>query len=275
MYDFPRLPLDVWRATRDSLHQQAKVLGAIRRTLAPAQPHWWHVSLLPRPEGLSTGWLPMPGGLAAELSMDLVHHGVGLQLSDGRRWSRPLGNLGGSALAGWLLDRLDAAGSRPAIDLSKLDDGVAPAHDPIAATAWWQAARLVAGALTAFAAELPGKTSPVQLWPHHFDLSLNWFSGRLVPGQDPADEESSQEQMGFGFSTGDAGIPEPYLYLTAYPWPDDLADAELPAPAEWHLADWKGGLVRYGRLIELDRPLEGLMRILRAVHGAGAERMRD
>ena len=43
---------------------------------------------------------------------------------------------------------------------------------------------------------------------------------RKIPGQDPADEESSDKQMNFGFTFGDEGIPEPYFYITAYPLPD-------------------------------------------------------
>jgi len=33
------------------------------------------------------------------------------------------------------------------------------------------------------------------------DVSMNWFSGRLVPDIDPADEESADEQLNFGFVT--------------------------------------------------------------------------
>lgn len=37
---------------------------------------------------------------------------------------------------------------------------------------------------------------------HKSQRVSNWFSGRLVPGQDPANAEFADEQMNFGFSTG-------------------------------------------------------------------------
>ena len=68
----------------------------------------------------------------------------------------------------------------------------------------------------------------LRCWPHHFDLAVVWFSGRKVPGQDPNDPEYSNEQMNFGFSTGDSGTPEPYFYATAYPAPDGWMENDLP-----------------------------------------------
>jgi hypothetical protein len=43
---------------------------------------------------------------------------------------------------------------------------------------YWQALAQIDILLKQFRGELREETSPVQLWPHHFDLSLVWFSGR-------------------------------------------------------------------------------------------------
>ena len=51
---WPAIPLAGWRETRETLHQRARVIGAIPRALADPHPHWWHISLRPRPGGLST-----------------------------------------------------------------------------------------------------------------------------------------------------------------------------------------------------------------------------
>jgi hypothetical protein len=57
------------------------------------------------------------------------------------------------------------------------------------------------------------------------------FSGKLVDGKDSNDWSSSREQMNFGFSTGDDGIPEPYFYVTAYPFNQKLLNEPLPPAA--------------------------------------------
>jgi hypothetical protein len=54
-----------------------------------------------------------------------------------------------------------------------------------------QAINWVDAAFKTFKGGLREESGPVQIFPHHMDVSMNWFSGRLVPGIDPADEESA------------------------------------------------------------------------------------
>ncbi len=82
----------------------------------------------------------------------------------------------------------------------------------------------VDAAFKTFKGELREETSPVQIFGHHLDLAINWFSGRLVPGVDPADEEKADENLNFGFVTGDSSIPDAYFFATAYPEPDKWTD---------------------------------------------------
>ena len=96
------------------------------------------------------------------------------------------------------------------------------------------AAGAIAASLATFRAGIREETSPIQVWPHHFDLSMIWLPGDKVPGEDPDDEESADRQMNFGFTYGDDAVPEPYLYVTAYPRPAWLGERSLPEPAEWH-----------------------------------------
>ncbi|MEW8193271.1 MAG: DUF5996 family protein, partial [Candidatus Thiodiazotropha sp.] len=123
----------------------------------------------------------------------------------------------------------------------------------------------------AFKGGLREETSPVQLFPHHFDLAVNWFSGRLVPGADPADEEHADEQMNFGFVTGDESIPDAYLYVTAYPEPGDWMELELKHGAYWHTDGWVGAILPYAELLRQDQPYTLLLVYLQQLrlHGAG------
>ena len=67
-----------------------------------------------------------------------------------------------------------------------------------------------------FRAGIREEISPIQVWPHHFDLSMLWLPGPKIAGQDPDNEEYADKQMNFGFTFGDETTPEPYFYMN-YP----------------------------------------------------------
>ena len=85
----------------------------------------------------------------------------------------------------------------------------------------------------------------IQLWPHHFDLAMLVLTGRKIPGQNPENEELSDEQLNFGFVPGDGGIREPYFYITLYAHSERLAKVSLPDEAYFHKEGWSGIVMRY------------------------------
>ena len=103
---------------------------------------------------------------------------------------------------------------------------------------------------------------------------ISSFSGRLVPGQDPDVPDSADEQMNFGFSTGDEVIPEPYVYITAYPLPEGLSKASLPEGAYWHTDSWQGAVFKYEQLVNAEKPYEMLLNFLTGVYQSGADLMK-
>jgi hypothetical protein len=274
---FPSLALANLPATRDTIQGYSKVLGKIRRALTPPQKHWWHVSLRVNQSGLTT--TPIPSAEAEEgyfeMALDFLReHQLVISTNRQERWSLPL--TAAPSLHDFceaVLTALAQLGINVELDRSLFADTTPGVYDPAAAAQVGQALISVNQALNQFKAELTHETGPVQLWPHHFDLAMLWFSGRKVPGVDPADEENADEQMNFGFSTGDSGISEPYFYITAYPWPEQIVSAALPAGASWHTASWKGALFMYNSLVEVAEPTEKLLAYLRATHQAGARLM--
>lgn len=274
---FPALPLPAWQPTRDTLQGYSKVLGKIRRALTPPQSHWAHVSLRVAPHGLTTTAMPMPGseGATFKINLDLLQTPqVRMATSLGQSWTQLLIGQPLSQFCDSVLMALADMGINPEIDRSLFAIDTPGVIEAEAVTTFWQALTSIHTVMQGFKAELPGETGPVQLWSHHFDLALLWFSGRKVPGVDPNNEEYADEQMNFGFSTGDEGMPEPYFYATAYPWPEQIVAAALPAGAEWFTASWKGGLLRYESLLKTADPAEQLLAYLRAVHQAGSNFMR-
>jgi len=79
--------------------------------------------------------------------------------------------------------------------------------------------------------------------------------------------------MNFGFSTGDDGIPEPYFYITAFPFPDDLSRLKLPSGASWN-SSWKGVVLPFDKLVSWREPENDLLSLLQTVQREGARLMR-
>ena len=126
-----------------------------------------------------------------------------------------------------------------------------------------------------FRASIAEETSPVQLWPHHFDLALLYLPGEKIPGEDPANEELSDKQMNFGFAFGDASIPEPYFYVTAYPFPDGLTAAPLPDGAVWQKEGFSGAVLRYRTLLDENDPQDYLVQFWSGLLAEGKRLMLD
>ena len=173
------------------------------------------------------------------------------------------------------MDALTELGIAASVDAEQFSDDATLTYDPDQARRLWQVFSLVNLTLARFKGSLREETGPIVLWPHNFDLAFLWFSGRKVAGQDPADPEHADEQMNFGFEPGDAGIPEPYFYVTAYPKPDGFAGSPLPAGATWQTEGWTGAVLRYAELLKQDDPAEHLLAFLHMAHEAGARFMMD
>ena len=270
---FPPLPLESWQSTRDTLIVYAKVIGKIRRAMTPKQKHWWHVSLRIISVGVST--TPIPAGSKTfQLILDLTIHRLIILTSHGERHEIPLQGQSASAFCTEVLDALAELDIEPEIDKDLFADESPGVYDETAVSTFWQALSQVDVALKTFKHGFRGESSPVQLWPHHFDLAVVWFSGRLVPGQDPDNEEYADEQMNFGFSTGDEGIAEPYFYVTAYPTPETFAQQELPANAYWHNEGFTAAIFPYQSLVSAPDPHAALQDFLHQSHQAGSQFMK-
>jgi hypothetical protein len=179
-----------------------------------------------------------------------------------------------SALCEETCSLLTDLGVAAPIEKELFNDGKSRVYDEEAVTEYWYAIKEIDRVINKFRSELNGETSPVQLWPHHFDMSMSRFSGRLVPGKDPKDVDFSKEQMSFGFSTGDETIPDAYFYVLSYPVPDGLSEIELPTDARWNADGFQGGVMMYKTVNNADNPEEKLLNYYRTFHRAGSNLMK-
>jgi len=272
----PLLALDEWRDTRDALHNITRMMGAIRGANTPRHPHWWNVALQVGPTGLRTG--PVPSGThngPFEVDLDLgactfgIEGGEDLEYLDIDEDVYTVENMGV-----WAVAQIELFGAKTDPDLSKLDGDFELEIDEDEAEDFIAALTFVHGAFEEFANGIPtGWTSPINFWPHGFDLSVNWFTGNAVPGADAADREASDEQMNFGFSTGDASIDEPYFYMTAHTKQTGLEQAKLPHGARWQTDGFTGFVWTWADMRALKDPRGALLKVLRAAQSAGAELM--
>jgi hypothetical protein len=224
--------------TRDYLREVALVLGSLQRAFLPKHPRDWQHGLEVTMRGLSTQPF-MVAGEAVQASLDLVSNKVRL---DGNKW--PLKDYDGPELFQEVQVWLQSKGVDVELEEPKFTDGSrhfdAGQANAYAGALWWMEARfrdLKAGINE-------GVTSPILLYPHHFDLSLVWF---------PYDDE---RQLRLGFSTGDETIAEPYLYLTAYPEPAGFTAIELPKAAHWQSDGFSGAILPYAVLQADKQPTE-------------------
>jgi Family of unknown function (DUF5996) len=270
----PPLWIEDWRDTRAALHAYARIAGAIRTQLAPPEKHWYHVSLRTCAVGLVTP--PIPGADGTfDILIDLPSSEWIVSTSTGQQWRTPLVGQSAERLCAETLNMLSLSDLDLELDAEGFGTTGWADYDREAAARYWRALLWFDVVLRHFKAGLREETSPVQVWPHHFDLAVLWLSGRRVPGQDPADPDRADEQMNFGFVPGDDEIREPYVYATAYPQPAGLEDIELPDGARWHGGNWQGALLPYDYLQHSPEPSPALLDFLRRFWSAGAITMRQ
>src|SRR5579859_2882276 len=83
--EWPALPYETWRATCDTLHAHAQVLGKLAVALAPPEPQLQHAALRLSGRGWETLPLPAPDGTGAlVVALDLRTHQAVAEHSDGR-----------------------------------------------------------------------------------------------------------------------------------------------------------------------------------------------
>ena len=243
----PELHMNDWRGTKDTLHLYCQILGKIRLATTAPRNHWWNAPLYVDVRGLTTRRLHHRE-TTFEITIDFIDHALVVRTADGR--TRSLALAGGVSVAEFdygihgLLRELGVD-----VEIWEHPFGVpvtTPFAEDIEHAAW------DADAITRFGRVLDwtdsvfeefsgwfnGKTSPVHLFWHSFDLAVTRFSGRPA-GQanvDPVTQEAySHEVISFGFWPGDDRIGDAAYYSYTAPEPDGLHDQPLPVGAwmEW------------------------------------------
>lgn len=214
----PELHIARWRATKETLHLYAQIVGKVKLATAPPRNHWWHAALhelVVRTIAGETRAFPLAEGLSvaefdARLHAALAELGVDVVIRE-----TPFGT---TTKTPFPEDTEHASWDRDAVERfhSALD---------------W-----AASVLEEFSGRFAGKQSPVHLMWQSLDLSLTRFSGR--PGLDitsaAVDREAyTHELILFGFWMGDEQtFPDASFYAFMVPEPKGWRDAQIVG-GEW------------------------------------------
>jgi hypothetical protein len=271
-YKFEPLELSEWKETRDIIQSYAKFLGDIKSSFTPHQKNWEEHSLKVYAKGLTTTPIPViiTGNIETlDLNLNLVEHSLKIFCSN--RLSVSCDNQSTLSFVKEAIGKLYESG----VDFRIIENEYSAEnfgdYTKEKAAAYWNILKQIYFVMLEFKGRLLEETSSINFWSDHFDLAMLWFSGRLIPGKDPSNWDHSREQMNFGFSTGDEGIPEPYFYVTAYPFNEKLLKSELPGNACWHTEGWKGAVLKYSELVGTNNPNKLLISLFIQILSANKE----
>jgi hypothetical protein len=282
----PELPIESWEPTKDTLHLYAQIVGKVRLASTPPRNHWWHAPLYVDVRGLTTRRMHR-AGITFELAFDFIDHRLLARTTDG-------GEHGFDLVDGLSVAEFDALvhtllrGLGVDVELVEVpfgvpmttpfpDDREHRSYDRDAVARFWRALLWIDAVFDEFGGWFCGKSSPVHLFWHSFDLALTRFSGRRAPALPDADpvtrEAYTHEVVSFGFWAGDRDLREPAFYSYAAPEPAGLRETELrPAAAHW--AEMPSGaiaLLPYGAVRAAPDPRTVLLAFLQSAYEAGAQ----
>ncbi len=287
-HSFPEMSLDAWRPTKNTLHLFCQIVGKIRLAMHPRINHWWHVPLYVSPRGLTTRTIPYTGG-NFEIEFDFKTDKLEIRTSDGAVEDFALYD--GLTVADFhasLFSNLAKLGIEPNIKSVPYEapsttpfseDTENKSYDKEYVERFHQILVVVDDIFEQFRGRFVGKSTPVHMFWHSFDLALTRFSGKRVTPRDGAGmverEAYSHEVISFGFWFGDdKTVPAPAFYSYTAPEPTGLAEEPLsPAGAKW--AESNGAhmaLLMYDDARSSDNPRDMILEFLESAYQAGASK---
>lgn len=284
---WPRLPLQEWVATRDTLQLWLQIVGKIRLKQTPWINHSWHTTLYVTARGLTTSPIPH-AERQFQIDLDFIDHRLIIQSSDGGVGGFTLEPQTVAAFYTRLMDELKRLTlpvrivARPneipdAIPFRR--DEIHKAYDADAVNRFWRILVQADRVMTQFRARFIGKCSPVHLFWGGMDLAVTRFSGRAAPphpGGIPnmpdvvTREAYSHEVSSCGFWSGAAPVDYPAFYAYAYPESPGFADARVGPEGAFYSLDFHEFICPYDRVRESSRPDDTLLEFLQSTYEAAA-----
>ncbi|MFJ9031668.1 DUF5996 family protein [Streptomyces sp. NPDC102274] len=284
--EWPRLRVNDWTESRDTLHMWTQIVGKIRLANTPLINHWWAVTLYPTARGLSTSGIPHRTGML-DIEFDFVDHKLVLRESGGGRREVKLRSMPVAEFHDRIMGHLHDLGLTHAIQnhpnevevaIDFTDDFEHCTYDPSAVNLFWQQLLQAHRGFTEFRSYFGGKVSPVHFYWGVMDLACTRFSGRTAPrhpggapncGDWVMVEGYSRELSSCGFWPG--GGEEGAFYSYAYPEPAGYSNFPVNPREAYYSNEAHEFLLPYEAVRCSNDPDRTLAAFLQSTYEAAAE----
>ena len=205
-----------------NLHEICMTIGEIKQQLVEELPHYGHHSLFLQNDEITTGQLDNK----TEIKINLLTEQL-LYFENERGFFIDLKNDN-------VLEKLKSVTSSKNLNISAESLNNTTEQE---LTGYHDFAKKAIQILELFRMNLRDNFTLIHLWPHHFDFSLEWYTG------------SKDEQIGTGISPGDEQYSNPYLYMNPWPFEEKITETFLPI-GTWHTNRWNGIKVEWDELVQ-------------------------
>lgn len=222
--------------TRITLHRASQILLTARLIgLDPLPNHLRH-SLIPIPDGVTTGELNFGGELRLDFTTGAIHY----QQAGKTVFTVEATGRSQVSMFEAVYHHFKQVGIDLHPDASRVTEQALFDFNADAASRFNEMMWRMFQALARVKARFLGFQTPLVLWSHGFDLSTLWFPSGF--------DEETDPHLNIGFSPGTPDIGQPYIYFYAYPVPPDLPNL-IPTAFEWQTG-WRtpGGVLTYDHL---------------------------
>lgn len=282
---FPELPLAEWKDTKNTLHLYLQIVGKIRLGAHPHINHWWNVPFYVTPFGLTTATIPYGFG-SFEIEFDFINHKLKMRTSKGE--DREFNLHDGMTVAKFYKEvfaNLESLGINIGIkpipyeaptEIPFPENDEFKSYDKEYIEKFHRMLNSINGVFTEFRGRFIGKSTPVHLFWHSFDLAVTRFSGKKASEKEDAGiverRAYSHEVISFGFWAGDDNVPNPAFYSYTAPEPENLPNNPLkPNSAEWNTDNGSMAILMYDDVRNSDNPREAILDFLESSYLAGAK----
>lgn len=257
--------------TVETLHWYARAAGVVPGAHIQKHAQWWHLTLKINGDDLAFDNIPFAEeGDNLQLKLDMQDHVITLTTESGKvshismRDGKTSTEMGDAILAA-----VERFGFTSDYERSKFEDDAKRTYDPASAQRYWKILKNIDRIFNTHRTMLSGEKSPVQVWPHGFDMSFELLGNRSVEYESQGEKTTYPTQLSLGFSPGEANHPQPYFYSNPWPFEEGvLLEAPLPEGARWFTEGWKGSILPYAELVQDADAEQRLLDYARAVHEA-------
>ena len=213
----PNLELEI-----KNLHEICMTIGEIKQQLVEELPHFGHHGLFLQNDEITTGQLDNK----TEIKINLLTSQL-LYFENERGFFIDLNNDN-------VLEKLKSITASKNLKISAESLNNTTEQE---LTGYHDFAKKALQMLELFRMNLRDNFTLVHLWPHHFDFSLEWYTG------------NKDEQIGTGISPGDEQYSNPYLYMNPWPFEEKITEESLPI-GEWYTNGCNGIKVEWDELVQ-------------------------